>query len=140
MLIAVGCAAQSTAIDPAARGGIDAGNQAWVTGMTDGNAAIIAASYAPNSLDCSATGDCIKGRAAIEAHFKERSAKLGRAASASVTSAGAVQQGEFVYEWGRAEASFGSGAKVAGHYLTVWQRQRDGSWKIFRNMAIPGVV
>jgi ketosteroid isomerase-like protein len=82
-------------------------------------------------------GDCIKGRAAIQAHFKDRFVKLGHAASASVISAGAVQQGGFVYEWGRAEASFAAGAKVEGHYLTVWQKQPDGSWRIFRNMAIP---
>ena len=138
MVCMVSCAAaQSTAIDPAARHDIDAGNQAWTMGMKNGNAAIAAASYAGNALDCAADGECITGRAAIEAHFKERSAKLGHAASASVTSAGAVQQGDFVYEWGIAEASFAGGAKIAGHYLTVWQRQADGSWKIFRNMAIP---
>ena len=138
MLIGVGCAAQSTEIDPAARRGIAAGNQAWITGLKGGNAAIIAASYAENALDCPAAGDCISGRAAIEARMKERSAKLGRAGSASVASAGAVQQGDFVYEWGSAEASFAGGMNVAGHYLTVWQKQTDGSWKIFRNMTIPG--
>lgn len=136
-LIALSLSAQTSAIDPSARKGIDAGNQAWIVGMKDGNAAIIAATYADTSLDCPATGDCIKGRTAIEAHLKERSAKLGHAASASVTSAGSVQQGDFVYEWGQAEASFAGGAKVAGHYLTVWQKQPDGSWKIFRNISIP---
>ena len=105
--------------------------------MKDAEAAIIAASYADDALDCAATGECFKGRNAIEAHFRERSTKLGHAASASVTSAGAVQQGDFVYEWGRAEASFAGGAKIVGQYLTVWQKQPDGSWKIFRNMAIP---
>lgn len=138
LVIAVSVEAQSTAIDPAAGREIAAGNQSWVKGMKDANAAIIAATYVEDALDCSATGDCIKGRAAIEAHFKERSAKLGRAVSASVTSSGAVQQGDYVYEWGGAEASFRGQVKVSGHYLTVWQRQNDGSWKIFRNMAIPG--
>jgi ketosteroid isomerase-like protein len=136
-LIAAGAAAQSVAIDPAARRGIDAANQAWVRGMKEANAAIIAATYASDALDCPATGDCIQGRAAIEAHLKERSGKLGQAISASVISSGAVQQGNCVYEWGRAAASFRSGAKVSGHYLTVWRQQGDGSWEIFRNMAIP---
>ena len=138
LAVAVAAAAQSTAIDPAARRAIDAGNRAWVRGMKDADAAIIAATYAADALDCPAAGDCIQGRAAIEAHCRERSVKLGRAVAAAVIGSGAVQQGDYVYEWGRAEATFRTSPKVSAHYLTVWQRQGDGSWKIFRNMAIPG--
>jgi len=56
---------------------------------------------------------------------------------ASATSLGSVQQGDYVYEWGRSEIGFGDGQKVAHRYLTVWQRQPGGVWKIFRNMPIP---
>jgi ketosteroid isomerase-like protein len=132
-----GCAAQTGNIDPTARKGIDAGNQAWITGMKAGNAAIIAASYGENALDCPATGECVRGRAGIAQHLKERSAKLGKAVSATVTSIGSVQQGTFVYEWGRADATFGDGQKLGGRYLTVWHKQPTGDWKIFRNLAIP---
>lgn len=135
-LSAIG-AAQTKAIDPAARKDIDAGNQAWAKGMKDGRAAPIAATYAENALDCAATGECVKGRAAIEDYLTARIAKLGRATFAVATSLGSVQQGDFVYEWGRAEVSFGDGQKVAHRYLTVWQRQPGGDWKIFRNMPIP---
>jgi ketosteroid isomerase-like protein len=136
LLSAIG-AAQTGAIDPAARKDIDAGNQAWVTGMKEGTAAAIAATYAENALDCAATGECVKGRAAIEDYMKARIARLGRAISASATSLGAVQQGDFIYEWGRSEVSFANGQKAAHRYLTVWQRQPGGVWKIFRNMPIP---
>jgi ketosteroid isomerase-like protein len=27
---------------------------------------------------------------------------------------------------------------IHGHYVTVWQRQRDGGWKILADMGIPG--
>jgi ketosteroid isomerase-like protein len=131
------CVAQTGNIDPAARKGIDAGNQAWITGTKEARATVIAATYADNAVDCPATGDCIKGRPAIEQHLKERSAKLGRAVSASVTSMGSVQQGDFVYEWGRAEAIFGDGQRIQGRYLTAWRLQPSGEWKIFRNLAIP---
>lgn len=131
------CAGQTGGIDAAARRGIDAGNGAWISGMKEARAAIIAATYADNAVDCSATGDCIKGRAAIEQHLKERCAKLGKAVSASVTSSGSVQHGGFVYEWGRAEATFSDGKKLGGNYLTAWQQQPNGEWKIFRNLAIP---
>jgi ketosteroid isomerase-like protein len=69
-------------------------------------------------------------------------ASRGRARSASVKSSGASQNGNFVYEWGQAEAIFNngtnnSGTNVVEKYLTVWQLQADGSWKIFRDMVIP---
>jgi len=136
-LLSASGAAQTQAIDQAARKDIDAGNQAWVMGMKDGRAAPIAATYAENALDCAATGECVKGRAAIEDYLTARIAKLGRATFAAATSLGSVQQGDFVYEWGRSEVSFGDGQKVAHRYLTVWQRQPGGVWKIFRNMPIP---
>jgi ketosteroid isomerase-like protein len=129
--------AQVGAIDPAARKDIDAGNQAWVRGMKEARAAPIAATYADSGVDCAATGECVKGRAAIEDYIRARIAKLGRATSASATSLGSVQQGDFVYEWGRSEVSFANGQKVSHRYLTVWQRQPGGSWQIFRNMPIP---
>lgn len=129
--------AQSKPIDSVARRQIDAGNQAWIDGMKQGNTAMIAATYTQDAVDCSPAGDCIRGGSAIEAHMKEEMTKLGKASSASVTSVGSVQQGRFVYEWGQAEASFPSGKKVVDRYLTAWRQEPDGSWKIFRNLVIP---
>jgi len=137
LFLAVCAFAQSGTIDPRARKDIDAGNQAWVNGMKAGESAPIAATYADNAVDCSSTGECAKGRAAIEERLKTRFAKLGRAVSASATSDGSVQQGDCVYEWGRSEVTFADGQKVAHRYLTVWQRQAGGEWKIFRNMPMP---
>lgn len=136
-LTSVSVLAQAGAIDPIARRDIDAGNQAWVTGMKEVTAAPIAATYADSAVDCTANGECLKGRAAIEDYLRARIAKLGRAISASATSLGSVQQGDFVYEWGRSEVSFANGQTLAHRYLTVWQRQPGGGWKIFRNMPIP---
>src|SRR5271166_4638848 len=84
-----------------------------------------------------AARECLKGRAAIEDYLRVRLAKSGRAASATATSLGSVQQGDFVYEWGRSEVRFAGGKRITHRYLTVWQRQLGGVWKIFRNMPIP---
>ena len=65
---------------------IDAGNQAWVNGMKAGETAPIGATYADNAVDCGPTGECAKGRAAIEERLKTRFAKLGSAVSASAAS------------------------------------------------------
>ena len=131
------CFAQSGRIDPAARKDIDAGNRAWVEAMKQGTAAMVAATYAEDAVDCPPAGECIRGRAAIQAYFQDRMAKFGRARTAAVTSLGSVQQGDFVYEWGRAEAVSENGQKLSGRYLTAWRKQPDGWWKIFRNMPIP---
>jgi ketosteroid isomerase-like protein len=131
------CLAQSEPIESAARGQIDAGNQAWIDGMKQGNVGMIAATYTPDAVDCSAEGSCIRGRSGIEEHMKEEMAKAGKAESARVSSVGSVQQGRFVYEWGQAEASFPDGRKIVDRYLTTWREEPDGSWKIFRNLVIP---
>lgn len=137
LLFSTMCFAQTPTIEPAARKGIDAGNQAWVDGMKDGETAPIVATDADNALDCTATGECARGRAAIAQNIQKLFTKWGRAHRAQVNSMGSVQQGDFVYEWGRAEASFANGNNVVDRYLTVWHREADGSWKIFRNMVIP---
>ena len=64
-------------------------------------------------------------------------ATRGKADSASVVSMGAVQQGHYVYEWGEAKAHFPNGKSIKDRYLTVWQKQPEGSWKVFRNLVIP---
>jgi ketosteroid isomerase-like protein len=131
------CLGQSKPIDPDARRQIDAGNQVWVDAMKQGNAALLAPGNTDDSLDCSPQGDCIRGRSALDKHAKEEMAKLGKADSASVVSIGSVQQGRYIYEWGQAKAHFPNGKSILDKYLTVWQKQPDGTWKIFRNLVIP---
>ena len=131
------CLAQSKPIDPDARRQIDAGNQQWVDAMKQGNSALLAPGNTEDSVDCSPEGNCIRGRTALDGHMKEEMAKLGKADSASVISIGSVQQGRYVYEWGEAKAHFPNGKSILDRYLTVWQKQPDGTWKIFRNLVIP---
>lgn len=137
LLAASLCRAQGKPIDPAARRQIDAGNQAWIDGEKSGNVDLIAVTYTLDAVDCSAQGDCIHGRAAIAEHMKQGMARLGNARSAHVTSIGSVEQGPFVYEWGRAEATFPGGRMIVDNYLTAWRRENDGTWRIFRNLVIP---
>ena len=129
--------AQSNAISPDARRQIDAGNQEWIEGMKHGNVALLVKGYTADAVDCSPEGVCIRGRSALEEHVKEVVAKFGRADSASVVTISSVQQGRYVYEWGEAKARFSSGKAIIDRYLTVWQEQPDGTWKVFRNLVIP---
>jgi len=60
LLPAVGFA-QGTPIESSARRQIDAGNQAWIDGMKQGNVGLIASTYTPDAVDCSSAGDCLRG-------------------------------------------------------------------------------
>lgn len=131
------CLAQSKPIDSDARRQIDAGNQQWVDAMKQGNVALLGPGNTEDVVDCSPQGDCIRGRSALEEHMTEEMTKLGKADSASVISVGSVQQGRYVYEWGEARAHFPNGKSIMDRYLTVWQKQPDGTWKVFRNLVIP---
>lgn len=136
LVSAVGMAQSGTVTD-SARAQIDSGNQAWIDGVKTGNVPLIVATYAVDAVDCGPTGECTTGRSKIEQHMTAQLASLGHARSAVVKTWGASQHGDFVYEWGQAEASFDGGKQMVDKYLTVWQLQADGSWKIFRNMVIP---
>lgn len=129
--------AQCKPIDLDAHRQIDAGNQQWVDVMKQANAALLAPGNAEGAVDCSPEGKCVQGRPALEKQAKEDMAKFGRTDSASVDSIGSVQQGRYVYEWGEAKAHFPNGRSIQDRYLTVWQEQPDGTWKVFRNLVIP---
>ncbi len=118
------------------RADVDAGNREWIAGFKAGDAALMTRSYAPDGLFCGATGECIKGAAAIEAHYQEVLRRFGRAASASVRSAALRVDGDLAFESGRAEARFPHGRTLQGRFSTVWKRQPDGHWKIFRNLSL----
>jgi ketosteroid isomerase-like protein len=123
--------------DVSARASVDAGNQAWIDGVKTQDVQHIMATYAEYAVDCGPTGECIRGRLQIERQMTTQLASLGRARSAMVKTWGSTEQGSFIYEWGHAEATFSSGKKLVEKYLTAWQKQPDGTWKIFRNMVIP---
>jgi len=108
-LVSVSSMAQSETLTKSARAGIDAGNQAWIDGEKTGNIPMISATYAEDAVDCGPTGGCTKGRPLIEQQMKTQLASRGRASSASVKSWGTSQQGNFVYEWGQAEATLRAG-------------------------------
>ncbi len=115
---------------------VRAGNQDWIDGLKAGDADRIVSSYSQDSVFCSAAGDCVKGPVAIAALYREVIVKFGRTMNAFVRSGGLRVDHDLAYESGEAEAHFSSGAVRKGRYSTVWKRQPDGHWKIFRNMSL----
>lgn len=122
------------------RNDIMAGNQAWIDGFKAGDAGHMTFGFSDDSVDCNAAGECVKGLAAITARFKEAIARFGRATGAWVRSDAVRVDDDLAYESGYSQVHFASGAVRQGRFSTVWKRQRDGHWKIFRNMSLPSPV
>ena len=136
-IVSTALPAQSRIGPRSATAGINAGNRAWIEGMEAGDVDRIGATYVEEAVDCDPTGECIKGRKQIERRIADQLASLGRVQSAVVNSWGMTERGSLAYEWGQAQATFESGKTLAEKYLTVWQRQSDGTWKILRNLVLP---
>lgn len=130
-------AAHAADLPEALRNSIASGNQEWIDGLEKHDAARIAATYDEKALNCGADGKCVAGRAAFEKQTAARIGKLGVVKDAWVKSARTELDGDLAYEWGRAGFQ-ANGKRFEARYLTVWRRQADGSWKIFRNIVLPG--
>jgi uncharacterized protein (TIGR02246 family) len=116
---------------------IAAGNQGWVDGLKAGDADRIASCYAPDAVNCSAGGECVKGVPAVAEQYKKVIAEFGRATDGTVRSETLRVDHDLAYEAGYAEAHFAGGKVRRGRFSTVWKLQPDGHWKIFRNMSLP---
>lgn len=116
---------------------IDAGNRDWGVAMVRGDAKLAADAYAPDSVFCDTQGACTTGHDAIEAMIAARIAKNGTMKSAEAHSLGRIEDRGLIYEWGETTRVSHQGKSGGGRYLTVWQRQPDGRWKIYRNLVLP---
>jgi len=136
-LLFFACACVAADLPANLRKDIDAGNQAWVDGLKAGDVDRIVSSFSQDSVNCDAAGDCVKGRMAVAAQYKEVIARFGRATSGFVRSETLHVDHNLAYESGYAEARFLNGAVRKGRFSTVWKREGDGHWKIFRNISLP---
>ena len=126
--------------DPKLDETIHKANSDWLSAMKTGDAATIAAPYAEDGIFVGADGVCTKGRSEIEKLYLTRFQKAGVAASTKIDSRNVTVDGDLAYESGYGEIGFNKDGKTTtggGRYLTVWQRQADGDWKIIRNIVLP---
>ncbi len=108
--------------------------------MTKADTATIAAPYTQDAVFVSPDGAATKGRIQIEQLYRDRFARLGPALESKIESQQLMLDGDFAYERGRgAVTRVEKGRRTTSwaRFLTVWQRQPDGDWKIFRNVVLP---
>lgn len=119
---------------------IEKANSEFIAAMKTGNAAVIAAPYSEQAVFIAFDGTCIQGRTEIEKMYRARFERSGFASSTKINSKKLVVDGDLAYESGYAEIGSLKQGKLSidrGRFLTVWQRQADGAWKILRNVVLP---
>lgn len=125
------------AVPPGAAADIEKANRDWGTAMVQGDAATVAAAYGPDAVFCTRDGKCYTGHDAILAMTQAALAKSGPMKSAAAHTTQRVEDHGYVYEWGQATETTTKGEVRAGGYFTIWKRQPDGHWRIFRNIVLP---
>jgi ketosteroid isomerase-like protein len=135
-------ALDTSAILASARPDIDAANAAWLPGLRTHDAQAIAAAYADSGLFIARDGTVTRGRAAVARMYAARFPHLHDVRAGAVVQGGLTILGATrIAEWGRAwlelarDAGDTAPVRSGGTYLTVWQREADGHWRIVRNLA-----
>ena len=124
-----------------ARAAIERENDEWLPAMMRQDARAIAEVYADDGVFVLPSGDSVKGRAAIEQLMRDRFSRSGPVVGGTLTQDNLVAAGSMIYEWGHAEIAMGGGgnlsaSRVSARYLTVWQRDASGRWRIIRNLSL----
>ncbi len=132
----------TAAIIASARPEIDAANAAWLPGLRQHNADAIAAAYADSGLFIAGDGTVTRGRDAVRRMYTARFPRLRPIRGGAVVQDGMAVLGPTrIAEWGHAwldlepERAGGPTVRSGGTYLTVWERDTDGHWRIQYNIA-----
>lgn len=121
----------------AVRQAIEQANAKFIDAMIRGDSAGMIANYADDAVVMDPGTPAARGRGEIGARFarKIQSAKVSdeKAITTSVDVAG-----DYAIETGTFDVTFtpkgGTLTHDKGKYLTVWKKQADGSWKIYRDI------
>jgi uncharacterized protein (TIGR02246 family) len=117
--------------------------QAMITAIAAEDAAAVAGTYAPDAqmmIPFSApltTPDAI--RADYQRIFDDPNGALTLTPTEVImTSAGDYAFSQGTFSLGYTDPGTQQAGTVAGHYVLIWRRQDDDSWKIMRDIATPG--
>jgi len=108
--------------------------------MTKGDVAAIVAPYTQDAVFVSIDGTVFSGRAQIEQLYRDRFAKSGPVLESKIESEEVMLDSDLAYERGRgAFTRLIDGKKTTdwARFLTIWQRQSEGDWKILSNIVLP---
>jgi uncharacterized protein (TIGR02246 family) len=125
----------------AVRRAIDAQNQAWAEATKAGDAAAIARIFVDSGVELSLrSGRTWKGRAAILEQFRQIY-QNPHATEAVVQTDQVILDGSTAIEYGHYRFTYppkdGQAQVESGHYVVVWRKQTDGTWRILLDTGLP---
>lgn len=116
---------------------IDSVTATFLAGMRAKDPGPMMANYADDAVSYSPNAPPVVGKAAILEGNRQWFASM-EVDSVSAQHDPLLHSGDLAVETGSyyfKGKMFGQPAEDRGRYMTVWQRQADGSWKIVRDMA-----
>ena len=130
--------AGAPAHDPATvQRAIDSSLARFALAMTRGDTAAMLNVYAPDAVVLPAGMPAAHGRAAI-AQFNAGMFSMFSVSEASFRSTDLIVTGDYAIETGvyrmTMKPKTGPAMPDTGKYISVWQRQADGSWKMIRDI------
>lgn len=132
---------QSSVTDPEIRKSVDAGNAKYISAFAKSDAGALSDLYDESGSRLSPNGIVVRGRPAIAESVAGFMKSVTGPIKVSIETQDLWLIDNLVYETGRYAYTFTppgkSGTQTGGHYVTIWKRQSDGSWKIFVDMGVP---
>ena len=126
-----------------ARSAIDKGNAQWADAWTKGDAAAVADLFAEDGKFLSSSGKIYKGHEQILNLYKNAMKGIGtdiKGMKVTVETVNVWLDGDMAFETGKYSYNYEENGKPtveAGKYVTIWKKQKDGSWKLFMDMGVP---
>jgi uncharacterized protein (TIGR02246 family) len=123
-----------------ARRAIDKGNAQWIEAWAKSDPAMAAAIFAEDGVMLAGSGKVFKGRQQIAERQKALMQAAGPGVKVTVTTVKVWLDGDTAYETGKYVYNYQDNGKPAtdeGRYVTMWRRQKDGSWKLAMDMGVP---
>lgn len=132
---------QSSVTDPEIRKSVDAGNAKYISAFAKSDAGALSDLYDESGSRLSPNGIVVRGRPAIAESVAGFMKSVTGPIKVSIETQDLWLIDNLVYETGRYAYTFTppgkSETQTGGHYVTIWKRQSDGSWKIFVDMGVP---
>jgi uncharacterized protein (TIGR02246 family) len=122
------------------RQAIDKGNAQWSEGWAKGDAAMVASIFADDGVQLAGSGKIVKGRQQIMERQKAAMQGADPGVKVTVTTVNVWLDGDTAYETGKYKYEYTEKGKPGvdeGRYVTIWKRQKDGSWKLTMDMGVP---
>jgi uncharacterized protein (TIGR02246 family) len=123
-----------------AKRAIDKGNAQWCEAWEKGDPSMVAELFTEDGKILSSSGAVIKGHKQILERQKAVMQALGKGVKVTATTTKVWLDGDTAYESGKYSYTYQENGKTTvdtGKYVTMWKRQKNGSWKLFMDMAVP---